>query len=74
VIGTVIGATAIVVLTACFPQDRIAFLRAPGPVGRPLRFRRHSTPQLRVLLGGARRLYRGEKMTVTTNGMRPKWL
>jgi uncharacterized membrane protein YccC len=25
-IGTVIGATAIVVLTACFPQDRIAFL------------------------------------------------
>jgi uncharacterized membrane protein YccC len=26
VIGTVIGATAIVVLAACFPQDRIAFL------------------------------------------------
>src|SRR6266853_3042109 len=25
-IGTVIGATAIVVLTACFPQDRIGFL------------------------------------------------
>src|SRR5260221_14608674 len=25
-IGTVIGATMIVVLTACFPQDRIAFL------------------------------------------------
>ncbi len=25
-IGTVVGATAIVVLTACFPQDRIAFL------------------------------------------------
>src|SRR6266446_7787239 len=25
-IGTVIGATTIVVLTACFPQDRIAFL------------------------------------------------
>src|SRR5271167_3243127 len=25
VIGTVIGAVAIVVLTACFPQDRIAF-------------------------------------------------
>jgi uncharacterized membrane protein YccC len=26
IIGTVIGATTIVVLTACFPQDRIAFL------------------------------------------------
>src|ERR1700759_2992039 len=25
-IGTVVGATMIVVLTACFPQDRIAFL------------------------------------------------
>src|SRR6201990_3383681 len=25
-IGTVVGATAIVVLTACFPQDRAAFL------------------------------------------------
>src|SRR6195256_1998707 len=25
-IGTVVGATTIVVLTACFPQDRIAFL------------------------------------------------
>src|SRR5689334_19979838 len=25
-IGTVIGAIAIVVLTACFPQDRVAFL------------------------------------------------
>src|SRR6266542_4225241 len=25
-IGTLVGATAIVVLTACFPQDRIAFL------------------------------------------------
>jgi uncharacterized membrane protein YccC len=26
IIGTVVGATTIVVLTACFPQDRIAFL------------------------------------------------
>src|SRR5882762_11282760 len=26
IIGTVVGATMIVVLTACFPQDRIAFL------------------------------------------------
>jgi uncharacterized membrane protein YccC len=26
IIGTVIGATTIVVLTACFPQDRVAFL------------------------------------------------
>src|SRR4051794_5371145 len=25
-IGTVVGATLIVVLTACFPQDRVAFL------------------------------------------------
>src|SRR6266702_4708853 len=25
-IGTLVGATAIVVLTACFPQDRVAFL------------------------------------------------
>ena len=30
-IGTVIGATMIVVLTACFPQDRIAFLGLLAP-------------------------------------------
>ena len=34
--------------------------RAPGAVGRSLRFRRHDAPQFRVLLGGARRLYRGD--------------
>ena len=28
IIGTVVGAVAIVVLTACFPQDRIAFFRS----------------------------------------------
>ena len=59
-IGTVVGATMIVVLTAWFPQDRIAFLGLARPLGRYLRFRRHGAPQLRVLLGGARGLYRGD--------------
>ena len=59
-IGTVIGAAMIVVLTACFPQDRICFSRAPCPVGRDLRLRRHRAAQLRILLGGARRLHRGD--------------
>src|ERR1700730_16212060 len=36
-IGTVVGAVAIVVLTACFPQDRIAFFCAASPVGGDLR-------------------------------------
>ena len=56
-IGTVVGAVAIVVLTACFPQDRAAFLVAPGVVGRRVRSRRHAAAQLRVLFGGARRLH-----------------
>ena len=33
-IGTVVGAVAIVVMTACFPQDRAAFLVSLGAVGR----------------------------------------
>src|SRR3954454_17243310 len=36
--------------------DRLS--RVPGAVGRCLRFRRHCVRQLRVLRGGARRLYR----------------
>ena len=59
-IGTIVGAVAIVVLTACFPQDRVAVSRRPGAVGRRLRFRRHAAAQLRGLRGGARRLYRGD--------------
>ena len=39
-------------------SDRLS--RASGPVGRSLRFRRHGAAQLRVLRGGARRLYRGD--------------
>ena len=58
-IGTVIGATMIVVLTAWFPQDRIAFLCIARPLGRHLRFRRLAAPQLRILLGGTRGLHRG---------------
>jgi hypothetical protein len=30
-IGTIVGAVMIVVLNACFPQDRIAFLALSGP-------------------------------------------
>ncbi len=56
-IGTVIGAVVIVVLTACFPQDRIGFFRAAGPVGRNLRVRRHGAAQLRILRGVPRRLH-----------------
>ena len=56
-IGTVVGAVAIVVLTACFPQDRAAFWSA-GAVGRRLRPRRHGPAQFRGLLGGAGRLHR----------------
>ena len=40
-------------------SDRLS--RAPGPVGRSLRVRRHGAAQLRVLRGGARRLYRGDR-------------
>lgn len=36
-IGTFVGALAIVVLTACFPQDRGRFFHRPGAVGRSLR-------------------------------------
>ena len=43
-IGTIVGGIAILVLTACFPQDRIAF-RRPGFVGRGVRPCRHNTAQ-----------------------------
>ena len=59
-IGTVVGATMIVVLTACFPQDRIAFLVLLAVWCGHLRFRCHGAPQLRILLGRARRLYRSD--------------
>ena len=39
-------------------SDRLS--RAPRAVGRYLRLRRHRAAQLRVLLGGARRLYGGD--------------
>ena len=59
-IGTVVGAMidrgADRMLSA--GPDRLS--RAPGAVGRCLRFRRHGAAQLRVLRGGARRLYRGD--------------
>ena len=44
-IGTVVGGVAIVVLTACFPQDRVAFLVSLA-LWRGVRFRCHDTPQL----------------------------
>ena len=59
-IGTVVGATMIVVLTACFPQDRCRLSGAPSAVGQSLRLRRDGAPQLRLLWGGARGLYRGD--------------
>ena len=59
-IGTVVGAVAIVVLTACFPQDRAAVSRRSGAVGRRLRARRHASAQLRGLCGGAGRLHGGD--------------
>jgi hypothetical protein len=48
-----IGAVAVVVLTACFPQDRAPFLVGLALVGRGLRSRRHSSEELCHLLGGA---------------------
>src|SRR5246127_1005988 len=33
-IGTVVGATMVVVLTACFPQDRVAFLEKSNAILR----------------------------------------
>jgi hypothetical protein len=53
-IGTIIGATVIVVLTA--GSDRLS--RAAGAVVRCLRFCRHGAAQLRVLLCGPRRIHR----------------
>ena len=60
VIGTVIGAVAIVVLTACFPQGRTGVPPWPGAVGRRLRLLRDDLAQLHVLCGGAGRLYGGD--------------
>jgi hypothetical protein len=47
----------IVVLTACFPQDSLS--RAPRTLVRFLRVRRHPSPELCLLCGGACRLHRG---------------
>jgi uncharacterized membrane protein YccC len=54
-VGTAAGAIAIVILTGCFPQDRIGFLALH--LVQPLCIRRYVAPQLRILLGRARRLY-----------------
>jgi Fusaric acid resistance protein family len=43
-IGTVVGATIIVVLTACFPQDRVAFLVLLAFWCGLCRLRRHGAP------------------------------
>ena len=57
-IGTVVGAIVIVVLTACFPQDRVAFLVALALWGAVCAFVATLLAQLRVLRGGAGRLHR----------------
>jgi uncharacterized membrane protein YccC len=59
-IGTVIGAVAIVVLTAYFPQDRLGFLLGLAVWGGGVRTLGQVVAQLRVLLGGTRRLHRGD--------------
>jgi Fusaric acid resistance protein family len=53
-IGTVVGAVAIVVLTACFPQDRAPFLSG-WRYGRRLRSRRHASKKLCRLHGNGQR-------------------
>ncbi len=57
-IGTVVGAVAIVVMTGCFPQDRGAFLVSLALWGAGLCARRHDPAQLCRLCGGAGRVHR----------------
>ena len=59
-IGTVVGAVAIVVLTAAFPQDRALFLVGLALWGAACALRRHAAAQLRGLRGGAGRLHGGD--------------
>ena len=59
-VGTVIGAVAAVVLTACFPQSRSRLPARPCALGRRLRVRRDAVAQFRVLRRGPRRLHRGD--------------
>ena len=58
-IGTVVGAIAIVVMTACFPQDRAAFFVTLALWGAAMRARRHAVAQFRGLCRGTGWLYRG---------------
>ena len=60
VVGTAIGAVAIVALTACFPQDRVAFCR-PRAMERGVWFRVLGVTELRGLCGGAGWLHRGDR-------------
>src|SRR5215472_10728836 len=68
-IGTVVGAIAIVMLTACFPQDRALFLISLA-VGRRMCSRRHAAAQFRGLFRGAGRIYRGDYRERPTGGHR----
>ena len=56
-IGTVVGATMIVVLTACFPQDRIAFLVLLAFWCGICAFAATMFRNFRILLGRTRWLY-----------------
>ncbi|MGH7046495.1 MAG: FUSC family protein [Stellaceae bacterium] len=58
-VGTLVGAVAAVVLTACFPQNRAGFLVGLAVWGRRLRFCRDYLAQFRVLRGSAGGLHYG---------------
>ena len=59
-VGTMVGAVAIVVLAAFVRQDRAGFLIGLGDLVRGLRVRRDTVAQFRRLCRGARRLYGGD--------------
>ena len=54
-IGTIVGGIAIVVLTACFPQDRIGFLAGLALWGAACASCRHNTAQFLGSRGATRR-------------------
>jgi Fusaric acid resistance protein family len=59
-VGTAVGAVAIVALTACFPQQRNWFSPRPGTLGRRVQPCSRATAQLCGLLGSTGRLHRGD--------------
>jgi len=55
-----VGAVAIVVMTACFPQDRAAFFVSLALWGAGMRARRHASAQFLGLYRGLGRLHCGD--------------